>query len=60
VGKAILTALAPLAEMQQYATNLRAITQGRGIYSMEFSHYDRVPDYMADEVIEKAKADEEE
>ena len=57
--KAIITALGPLAEMQQYATNLRAITQGRGIFSMEFSHYAIVPTHLAQEIIEKSKAEEE-
>ncbi len=59
-NKSIITALAPLAEMQQYATNLRAITQGRGIYTMEFSHYDPVPTHLAEQVIAQAKADQEE
>jgi len=40
--RAIITATAPLAEMQEYATNLRAISQGRGIYSMELINYDVV------------------
>ncbi len=53
-GKAIITADGPLAEMQQYATNLRALTQGRGVYSMEFSHYAIVPTNLAQEIIEEA------
>ncbi len=53
--KSVIIAQAPLAEMQQYATNLRAITQGRGIYSMEFSHYDIVPSNLAQKVIEEAQ-----
>jgi elongation factor G len=57
--KAIITALAPLAEMQQYATNLRAITQGRGVYSMELSHYDVVPTHLAQEVVAQAKAEDQ-
>ncbi len=59
-AKAIITALGPLAEMQQYATNLRAITQGRGLFAMELSHYDIVPTHMAQEIIAQAKAEEEE
>lgn len=55
-NKVIITATAPLAEMQQYATNLRAITQGRGVYSMELSHYDIVPTHLAQQVIAEAKA----
>ncbi|NBD34616.1 MAG: elongation factor G, partial [Chloroflexi bacterium] len=57
--KAIITALGPLAEMQQYATNLRAITQGRGVFSMEFSHYAIVPTHLAQEIIQKSKEEEE-
>ena len=53
--KSVIIAQAPLAEMQQYATNLRAITQGRGIYSMEFSHYDIVPGNLAQKIIEEAQ-----
>lgn len=58
--RAVITALAPLAEMQHYATNLRAITQGRGIFSMELSHYDVVPGNLAQEIMAQAKADQEE
>lgn len=57
--KAIITAEAPLAEMQRYATNLRAITQARGVFSMEFVRYDVVPTYMAEEIVQKARAKEE-
>ncbi|OQA13257.1 MAG: Elongation factor G [Chloroflexi bacterium ADurb.Bin360] len=57
--KAIVTAQAPLAEMQQYAINLRAITQGRGTFSMEYSHYDVVPAHMAQEIIEQSKRERE-
>ncbi|MCZ7666158.1 MAG: hypothetical protein M5U34_02390 [Chloroflexi bacterium] len=41
--KSIVQAEAPLAEMQTYAQDLRSMTQGRGVYSMEFSNYGRVP-----------------
>ncbi len=58
-NKSIVTALAPLAEMQQYATNLRAITQGRGIYRMEYSHYDPVPAHMAQQIIAQMKVEQE-
>ncbi len=58
-GKAIITAQAPLAEMQRYATDLRSITQGRGIYAMEFSHYEEVPTHVAQKVIEEAKREAE-
>ncbi len=51
----IVTAQAPLAEMQRYATDLRSMTQGRGYFTMEPSHYDPVPNHIAQHIIEKAK-----
>jgi elongation factor G len=41
----------PLAEMLSYANDLISMTQGRGSYSMEFSHYDFVPAEIAEKVI---------
>ncbi len=43
----------PLAEMFGYATDLRSMTQGRGNYTMEFSHYEKVPNNVAEEIINK-------
>ncbi len=54
--KATITAEAPLAEMLQYSTNLRALTQARGHYSMEFVRYDVVPSHLAEQVIAQARA----
>lgn len=51
----IVKADVPLAEMFGYITVLRTLTQGRGSFNMEFSHYARVPDDLADIVIKKAK-----
>lgn len=51
----VVTAQAPLAEIQRYATDLRSMTQGRGYFTMEFSHYDTVPTHIAQQIIEKAK-----
>lgn len=51
----IVNAQAPLAEIQRYATDLRSMTQGRGYFTMEFSHYDTVPSHIAAQIIEKAK-----
>jgi elongation factor G len=45
----------PLAEMFKYATQIRSLTQGRGVHSMEFSHYDRVPDSITDEIVSVRK-----
>mgnify|MGYP000676609955 CR=1 FL=1 len=58
-AKAVITASAPLAEMQQYAINLRAISQGRGIYAMELSHYDIVPAHLVRDIIAQSKVDSE-
>jgi elongation factor G len=57
VGKSIITAFVPLAEMQRYAADLRSITQGRGIFSMEFDHYEEVPNHIAQGIIEQAQKD---
>ena len=54
-GMAVITAQAPLAEMQRYATDLRSITQGRGVFTMEFSHYEEVPSHIAQEIIAKTR-----
>ncbi|GAC1637388.1 MAG: hypothetical protein NVS9B14_17270 [Candidatus Acidiferrum sp.] len=47
----VIKALVPLAEMLNYATDLTSKTQARATYSMEFSHYDYVPNELADKVI---------
>ena len=43
VGMKVIEAKVPLSEMFGYATTLRSLTEGRGTFSMEFSHYERVP-----------------
>jgi elongation factor G len=58
-GMTIITAQAPLAEMQRYATDLRSMTQGRGIHTMEFSHYEEVPSHIAQRIIEEAQREAE-
>jgi len=47
----VIDGLVPLAAMFGYATDLRSETQGRGTYTMQFSHYDRVPGTEADKII---------
>jgi elongation factor G len=59
-GYTVLTAQAPLAEIQRYATDLRSITQGRGIYTMTLSHYEQVPSHVANEIIAKAQKEKQE
>ena len=54
-GKAIVTATAPLAEVQRYATDLRSLTQGRGVFTMKLDHYEQVPSHIAGPLIERAK-----
>jgi len=56
-----IKAQVPLAELYKYSTSLRSMTQGRGIHSREFSHYEEVPRELAEKVIQEAeKAKEEE
>jgi elongation factor G len=54
-GLAKVTAKVPLAEMFGYATDIRSKTQGRGIFSMEFSRYEEVPRNVAEAIIAKNK-----
>ena len=54
-GRSIVTAQVPLAEMQRYATDLRSITQGRGVFTMSVSHYEVVPAHAAEAIIAEAK-----
>ncbi|MBI3336299.1 elongation factor G [Candidatus Peregrinibacteria bacterium] len=49
----VITATVPLAAMFGYATDVRSMTQGRASYSMEPSHYDKVPKNVAEEIIKK-------
>lgn len=51
-GRSIVSAQVPLAEMLHYTTELRSITGGRGVFTMEFSHYEVVPAHIAQEVID--------
>ena len=55
-GIQIITAFIPLSEMFGYATDLRSNTQGRATYSMQFDHYQRVPDSIKEKVLEGNKA----
>ena len=54
-GSQLLIAEAPQAELFEYAIDLRAMTQGRGNFSMEFVRYEQVPHEVAQEVIESSK-----
>jgi elongation factor G len=50
-GRSVVTAQVPLAEIQRYTTDLRSMTGGRGVFSLEFSHYEMVPAHIAQEVV---------
>jgi len=55
-GAKVVTSFVPLSEMFGYATTLRSKTQGRGIYSMEFDHYEPVPKGIQEEIAGKKNA----
>ena len=64
-GKSVVTAEVPHAEMLRYVTDLRSITQGRGVFSMSYLRHDTVPNNIAQQIItnskkDKGKAEEEE
>jgi elongation factor G len=58
--KSIVRAEVPLAEVQHYAADLRSMTQGRGVFSMEFLHYGRVPSHIQGELVERLRKELEE
>jgi len=53
-GAQVITAQVPLAEMFGYATDLRSMTQGRATYTMQFAHYEPVPQPISEEITAKA------
>lgn len=54
-GRMVITAQAPLAEIQRYATELRSITQGRGRFAMSFDHYEDVPAHLIQDLVAQAQ-----
>ncbi|OGP24310.1 MAG: translation elongation factor G [Deltaproteobacteria bacterium GWB2_55_19] len=56
-GSQTIKALVPMAEVITYATDLKAMTADRGIFTMEFSHYEEVPTYLSQKIIADAKAE---
>lgn len=50
----VVNAYVPLSEMFGYATDLRSLTQGRAVFSMQFDHYEAVPNNIAEKVFEKS------
>ena len=53
----VVKAMVPLSEMFGYATSLRSSTQGRGVFTMTFDHYEEVPKSIAEEIIKKNKGE---
>ena len=53
----VVRSMVPLAEMFGYATSLRSNTQGRGVFSMTFDHYEDVPKSISEEIIKKNKGE---
>ena len=58
-GSNVIEAQAPLAEVLRYAIDLKSITQGKGTFSMEFSHYEEVPAHTSQKIIEERRAERE-
>ena len=50
-----IKAQVPMAEMLRYAPDLKSMTGGRGLFHMEFSHYDEVPRHLAEKIISEIK-----
>ena len=53
-GAQVINAHVPLAQMFGYSTDLRSKTQGRATYSMQFAHYEPVPQAISEEIAAKA------
>jgi elongation factor G len=51
----VINAMVPLSEMFGYSTNLRSMSQGRAVYSMQFSQYEEVPKARAEEIVAKVR-----
>ena len=54
---AVIRAQVPLVEVLAYEPSLRSITAGKGSFSIEFSHYEEVPQHIAQKIIEEARAE---
>lgn len=55
----IIKAAVPLSELHDYATKLRSITQGRGIFKRRFSHYEEVPKEIETKIVAEAQKEQE-
>jgi elongation factor G len=59
-GSQIIKAVVPMSEMLDYAPSLRALTQGRGSFHMEFSHYEEVPRMVQEKLVEQRRRERDE
>jgi len=58
-NRSVVRALVPLAEILRYGNDLRSMTQGRGIYTIQFDHYEPVPSHLIDQVVENSNRNEQ-
>ncbi|MEM7131123.1 MAG: elongation factor G [Chloroflexota bacterium] len=58
-NRSVVRAQVPLAEIMRYSTDLRSMTQGRGIYAIEFDHYEPVPGHLVDQVVAQNHEEDE-
>ncbi len=54
-GAQVISSFVPLSEMFGYSTDLRSMTQGRGVFTMQFGHYEMVPKNISDEIVAKGQ-----
>ncbi len=59
-NRTVIHAMVPLAEILRYGTDLRSMTQGRGVYTIEFDHFEHMPSYLAETVISQHKHEDHE
>jgi elongation factor G len=53
-GAQVVTAKVPLSEMFGYATSLRSVTQGRAVYTMQYDHYEKIPEHVSQAILTKS------
>ena len=59
VGGQLVKAMVPLAEMQRYSAELTSMTSGRGMFVLEFDHYEEVPQHLSEKIIDASKNKED-
>jgi elongation factor G len=58
-GTQVIQALVPQAEIQRYAIDLKSITQGRGSFTVQFSHYQEVPAHVTQKIVAERQAEKQ-